>query len=267
MSGNLSQVATGRWYPAVSAVLILSLAVLLAGAGVPALAQARATAGHNAVANESTALDVVASHDANRTLFQEDESRVDRFAAINYSPAVGEVERNKEQLSELIASAAEAGARYVVLPELAISGPLAPSSDGVPNPLAEPVPGPTTEHFGRLARKHNIWLAMSLAELTEEGDDHHVTSVLINDRGQITVKLRKRVLRPNGEDGDAVVGFARILMDTVDDRGRRIAVVSGDDLQNGVPRLANRGADTGLVNANWAATDPVPWLKLSGKLA
>ncbi len=273
MSGKLSALTTRRWRPVASTVLILLLGTLIWSVETPVLAQARAAAGHTTATHtttatsESVALDVVASHSASKALFQADGARVDRFAAINYSPKDSDVEGNKLRLSELIVAAAEAGARYVVLPELALSGPLAENAGGVPNPLAEPIPGPTTEYFGRLAKKHGIWLAMSLAELTAAGDDHHVSSVLINDRGKITLKLRKRVLRPNGEDGNAVVGFARILMDTVDDRGRRIAVVSGDDLQNGVPRLANRGADTILVTANWASTDPVAWLKLSDKLA
>lgn len=267
MSGNLSKAATGRWLPAAISLPTLSLVVLLAAVAAPAFGEARDTAEPTATASDGAAFDVVASHVASKALFQDDGPRVDQFAAINYSPSDSDVERNQQRLSELVVAAARAGARYVVLPELALSGPLAESAGGVPNPLAEPIPGPTTDYFGRLAKENGVWLAMSLAELTEEGDDHHVSSVLISDRGKITLKLRKRVLRPNGEDGNAVVGFARILMDTVDDRGRRIAVVSGDDLQNGVPRLANRGADTILVTANWASTDPVAWLKLSGKLA
>ena len=268
MSGKLSAVDTGRWRPAVSSISILSLAILLHVTAGPVFAQARATAGHSGAEPADARLDMVDTHSASRGLFQEaGEVRVDRFAAINYSPQNGDVRRNTQQLTERVIAAAKAGARYIVLPELALTGPLAPSRDGVPNPLAEAIPGPTTEHFSALAKQHGIWLAMSLAERTVDNDDHHVSSVLINARGKITLKLRKRVLRPNGEDGDAVVGFARLLMDTVDDGGRRIAVVSGDDLQNGVPRLANRGADTILVSANWAPEDPVAWLKLSAKLA
>ena len=166
-----------------------------------------------------------------------------------------------------MADAAKRGAKYVVLPELSAVGTLPPLLTGGKYALAEPIPGPTTQFFSELAKRHGIWLTVSLPELTEDGKGYHITTALFNERGKILTRHHKRVLRFNGEDGPATVGFARLLMDTVDDGGRRIGILSGDDLQSGVMRLAQRGADTILVSANWSAADPIRWTELCEQLA
>lgn len=193
--------------------------------------------------------------------------RTDSFAAIQFSPATAGSPLNRERLESLIADAAKRGAKYVVLPELSTIAALPPKIEGGKYALAETVPGPTTQFFSELAKKFGIWLTFSLPERTEDGNGYHITTVLLNERGAVLAKHQKRVLRFNGEDGPATVGFARLLMDTVDDHGRRIGILSGDDLQSGVMRLAQRGADTILVSANWSAADPIRWTELCEQLA
>ena len=193
--------------------------------------------------------------------------RADNFAAIQFAPAGSGSSANRERLEGLVAEAAKRGARYVVLPELSTIGALPPKIEGGKYALAEPVPGPTTQFFSELAKKYGIWLTFSLPEVTDDGHGYHIATVLLNERGAVLAKHHKRVLRYNGEDGPATVGFARLLMDTVDDHGRRIGILSGDDLQSGVMRLAQRGADTILVSANWSASDPIRWTELCEQLA
>lgn len=192
--------------------------------------------------------------------------RVDGFAAVQFSPSA-DAARNREELARLVTDAAGRGARYVALPELSMVGTLPPKTEGGHYALAESVPGPTTDFFAGLAKQQRIWLTFSLPERTEDGKGYYVTTLLLNERGAVLVRYRKRVLRYDGQDGEATVGFARVLMDTVDDRGRRIGILSGDDLQAGVPRLAQRGADTILVSANWSARDPVRWAEVTAQLA
>lgn len=193
--------------------------------------------------------------------------RTDNFAAIQFTPTATDPAQNRAQLAGLVAGAAKRGAKYVALPELSTVGSLPPKIEGGKFSLAESVPGPTTQFFSELAKQHGVWLTVSLPELGEDGKGYYIATVLFNERGKIAAKHHKRVLRYNGEDGPATVGFARILMDTVDDRGRRIGIVSGDDLQSGVMRLAQRGADTILVSANWSAADPIRWTELCEQLA
>jgi cytochrome c peroxidase len=193
--------------------------------------------------------------------------RTDGFAAIQFSPATTDSALNRERLESLVADAAKRGAKYVVLPEMSTIGTLPPKVKDGKYALAETVPGATTQFFGELAKKYGVWLTFSLPEQTEDGKGYHITTVLLNERGAVLTKHQKRVLRFNGEDGPATVGFARLLMDTVDDHGRRIGILSGDDLQSGVMRLAQRGADTILVSANWSAADPIRWTELCEQLA
>lgn len=181
------------------------------------------------------------------------------FAAIDFAPAPGEAERNRQELVKLIAEAARRGARYVVTPELGISG--AYTNDARParvRPLPEPIPGPTTDYFARQAKELRIWLALSLQEKAE-GGGYYLTTVLLDDRGQIAARNRKVMVRPEAGDGPANAGDYRDVLDTVDTGGPRLGVLSGDDIQAGVPRLAARGADTILVTAGWGVQDAARW--------
>lgn len=170
-------------------------------------------------------------------------------AVVAEAPVRGNVEANRELLAKAVAEAALAGARYVVLPELATTGEL----DGVQAPPAEPVPGPTTWFFGKLARRFGVWIALSLPE-SIPGGGYHVTSVLLDEHGHLVNRCRKVLARAGGEDGSVTRGDFREIVHTVDDEGVRVGIVSGDDVQVGVPRLANLGAELILVNAGREAS-------------
>jgi cytochrome c peroxidase len=194
-------------------------------------------------------------------------ARVDRFAAVQYTSTPGALRQNRERLEALVARAAREGARYVILPELGATGPLAAGGTAGGRPGVEPANGPTLRYFRELAKRYRVRLVAPVVEATEDGAGYSVGAVLLDERGEVLDRVQKRILRPNGEDGDAHVGFARIMLETVDDGGRRVGILSGDDLQSGVPRLAIRGADVILVAANWAPEDPVDWVALSRDLS
>lgn len=54
---------------------------------------------------------------------------------------------------------------------------------------AEPVPGPTTERLGELARRHSTYIAFSIVE--REGHDLFNTGILLDRGGKIAGKYRK----------------------------------------------------------------------------
>jgi cytochrome c peroxidase len=181
------------------------------------------------------------------------------FAAIDFAPAPGEAGRNRQELVKLIAEAARRGARYVVTPELGTTGAYADGDRPARGrPLPEPIPGPTTDYFGRWAKELRIWLALSLPEKAE-GGGYYLTTVLLDDRGQIAARNRKIMVRPEAGDGPANAGDYRDVLDTVDTGGVRLGVLSGDDIQAGIPRLAARGADTVLITAGWSVQDAARW--------
>lgn len=153
-----------------------------------------------------------------------------------------------------IEEAAELGARYVVLPERALADPPGDraSSPTAPQAAPEEVPGPTTRFFGRIAMAHGIWLALSVAERSEDAAGYYVTTVLLDEHGDVRARRRKVAAGPDAPDGE-LRGDPMAVLEPVADGGRRIGVLAGDDLRAGVPRLAARGVDTVLVSS----ADPV----------
>ena len=97
---------------------------------------------------------------------------------------------NRQRLAEHIAAAAKEGAQLVVLQELH-NTPYFCQVENVDNfDLAEPIPGPSTEFFGELARQHGIVLVISLFERRAPGL-YHNTAVVLEKDGTIAGKYRK----------------------------------------------------------------------------
>lgn len=116
-----------------------------------------------------------------------------RLATIHHRPREGKTPKEKrEQFASLIADAARQKADFVVLPEtLTYYGTGLKYVD-----VAESVPGPSTDYFGELAKKHDLYIVAGLLER----DKHLVynVAVLLGPDGKITGKYRKVTL-PRGE--------------------------------------------------------------------
>jgi predicted amidohydrolase len=120
-----------------------------------------------------------------------------RLAAVHFRPqrdAAGEKTPmgNARLFAPLIAEAARERADLVVLPEtLTYYGLGRKYAD-----VAEPIPGPSTEYFGALAKKHNLYIVAGLLER-----DRHLVynvAVLLSPEGKLAGKYRKVTL-PRGE--------------------------------------------------------------------
>ena len=97
---------------------------------------------------------------------------------------------NLQKLATHIATAAQAGAQLVVLQELH-NTPYFCQVESTDNfDLAEPIPGPSTDFFGALAKEHNIVLVTSLFERRAAGL-YHNTAVVLERDGSIAGKYRK----------------------------------------------------------------------------
>lgn len=103
---------------------------------------------------------------------------------------VADVARNIAKLDQNIATAAAQGAELVVLQELHNSLYFC-QVESVDNfELAEPIPGPSTDHFSDIAKKHGIVLVTSLFERRAAGL-YHNTAVVFEHDGSIAGKFRK----------------------------------------------------------------------------
>jgi len=97
----------------------------------------------------------------------------------NLARAIGSIER-----------AAGDRAQIVCLPELFRSEYFCQSENHDNFALAEPIPGPTTEALGKIAREHAIVIIASLFEKRTAGV-YHNTAVIIDAKGKILGKYRK----------------------------------------------------------------------------
>lgn len=101
-----------------------------------------------------------------------------------------DVEQNKLNLAHRIRQAAEKGAKLVVLQELHNSLYFCQTENTDLFDLAEPIPGPSTEFFGKLAAELGIVLVTSLFERRAPGL-YHNTAVVLETDGSIAGKYRK----------------------------------------------------------------------------
>ena len=101
-----------------------------------------------------------------------------------------DVEQNIEKLSQNIRRCADQGAQLVVLQELHNSLYFCQTEDTDRFDLAEPIPGPSTKHFGALAKELGIVIVTSLFEKRAPGI-YHNTAVVMERDGTIAGKYRK----------------------------------------------------------------------------
>lgn len=99
-------------------------------------------------------------------------------------------EDNKKRLADKIGELAGKGAQLIVLQELHNSLYFCQTEDVNKFDLAEPIPGPSTEFFGKIAKQHQIVIVTSLFERRAPGL-YHNTAVVIEKDGTIAGQYRK----------------------------------------------------------------------------
>src|SRR5262249_18779085 len=115
-----------------------------------------------------------------------------RLAAVHFRPSGKSPEANCKEFASLVAEAARQKADLVVLGEtLTYFGAGKSYAE-----CAEPVPGPSTDYFGKLAKQHDLYIVAGLLER-----DRHLVynvAVLLGPDGKLAGKYRK-VCLPRGE--------------------------------------------------------------------
>ena len=163
--------------------------------------------------------------------------RLARLAAIHYRPESGKTAAEKrEQFAPLIAKAAEQKADLVVLPETLTFYRAGLSYADA----SEAVPGPSTDYFGQLAKKHDMYIVAGLLE--RDGHLVYNVAVLLGPDGSVAGKYRK-VCLPRGEwAGGVQPGHEYPVFDTR--FGKLGMMVCYDGFFPEVAReLTNRGAE------------------------
>lgn len=115
-----------------------------------------------------------------------------RLAAAHFRPSGKSPTANREEAGRLIAQAAEQKADLIVLGETLPYYGVGKS----PVDTAETVPGPSTEYFGALAKKHDLYVVLSVFE--RDGNLVYNTAIALGPDGKLVGKYRK-VCLPRGE--------------------------------------------------------------------
>jgi predicted amidohydrolase len=173
-------------------------------------------------------------------------------AACQLELAVGRVDANRSAAEAAVRSAAAAGARLVVLPELTPSGYVFESlAEAVA--LAEPLDGPTVRSWTRLAADLDLVVVGGICEARRGGRPRN-TSVVI-DRDGVRAAYHKVHLWGDEPDFFTPGSAPPPVVDTA--LGRVATMVCYDlEFPEWVRLAALRGADVLAAPTNWPA-EPV----------
>ena len=99
-------------------------------------------------------------------------------------------DENLQHAVERVEEAARQGAQVICLPELFRSQYFCQTEDAALFDLAEPVPGPSTEALGRVAREHRVTVIVPVFERRAAGL-YHNSAAIIDEQGRISGIYRK----------------------------------------------------------------------------
>ncbi len=182
-----------------------------------------------------------------------------RVAAIQHDIAWCDRDANFAHLAPLIAGAAGAGARLILLSETFSTGFATDRDD-----LGEPEGGPSSQFLTEQARLHGVWIAGSCPEIAIDAppDDQrpYNTLVLASPEGE---QHRYRKIHPFTYGGETKHFRAGDQFVTVDVEGLRVSLFVCYDLRfaDEFWELAD-DTDAYLVPANWPEARRLPWMAL-----
>lgn len=119
-----------------------------------------------------------------------------RVAAVQMQPTLLDVQANLARVIDRTRQAAALGARLIVFPELALSGYAITPDEA--QAVAQPIPGPATDHLGTLCAAVGTAVVVGLLERDPDGGLFNA-SVLIDGNG-LRVAYRKTHLPLLGVD-------------------------------------------------------------------
>lgn len=200
-----------------------------------------------------------------------------KVAAIQCSSDLGAVEQNRAKITKLVEEAAGKGAKFIVLPEAAITGylsqdlrtnwrlpgwPIEPVFTGKePRGFAEPVPGPSTKAFAALAKKLGVYITVPLVEIHEEKEkpaEYFNTVCLAAPNGEIVAHYRKLTPWPFPEKSWATKGDRDVQ--TYDTEYGRVGLAICFDIHTILEKYKPKKIWTLLYPIAWVSTShPADW--------
>jgi len=176
-----------------------------------------------------------------------------KIAGVQMEPKILDKKANLERCLELIELSARKGSRLIVLPECTLTGYCFSSREEA-LPLAEPIPGFSTEKLMATCRELNVYVVVGLLE--KDGDKCYNTAVLLGPEGLVG-KHRKLHLPYLGVD--RFINHGDLPLTVYDTDVGRIGIGICYDLMFAEHSrvLALQGADILVFPANWPETGTV----------
>lgn len=172
-----------------------------------------------------------------------------KVALVHASISWKDKDRNIARLLALNEEAAQKGSRIIVNTELATTGYAFMSRKEIA-PLAESIPGPTTEAFGRIAKEYGCYICIGMAEHDCRTGIFYNSAALLGPKGTVVATHRK--LSPAFRE-NLWAAKGNIPVDAVQTEFGPISLLICADTYSYRPAriAALRGARILLVPANW----------------
>jgi predicted amidohydrolase len=182
-----------------------------------------------------------------------------RVAAIQHDIVWCDRQANFTHLGPMIAGAAGAGARLILLSETFSTGFATDRDD-----LGEPEGGPSSQFLAAQARQHGVWVGGSCPEIPADapaGDERPFNTLVLAAPDGTQHRYRK--IHPFTYGGETKHFRTGDQFVTVDVEGLRVTLFVCYDLRfaDEFWQLAN-DTDVYLVPANWPEARRLPWMAL-----
>lgn len=170
-----------------------------------------------------------------------------KIAAVQMDITLGDVAGNVSRMEAHLRQTAAAGAALTVFPECAVTGYCFASKDEA-WPLAEAIPGPTSEHFTALCR--DLQTYMVYGTLEKAGEDLFNAAVLVGPDGVIGT-YRKVHLPFLGIDMHTTFGDCPFAVHQAGELRVGMLICYDAAFPEATRALALQGADVIVLPTNW----------------
>lgn len=176
-----------------------------------------------------------------------------KAAAVEFNPKFGEFAKNLPALQAAVEEAAKAGAKLIVLPEMATSGYIYKDQAQI-KPFLDTIPGKTTALLEPIAKKYHVYIAVGIGEIDPQSQLLYNSAALIGPKGYIG-KYRKNYLNSADQRWATPGNLGFPVFDT--ELGKIALLICYDDTYSHSFLLpAVRGAN---VIAYLTASDQIPF--------
>jgi predicted amidohydrolase len=172
-----------------------------------------------------------------------------KIAGVQMEPKMLEKEHNLSRCLEMIQVTAKKGARLIVFPECALTG-YCFSSLGEALPLAEPIPGPSTDKLTAACRELNVYVVIGLME--KDRNRCYNAAAFIGPQGLVG-KHRKVHLPYLGVDRFVNHGDLPFTVYDTEVGRMGIGICYDVNFPEHARVMALQGADLIVVPTNWPA--------------